>query len=334
MSLTVVIPAARFAAGSGFDPTQELNLPGLSSLLGRADLSDAPGETPEALLARWFGAEGVSSALLALRAEWPEAPAGFWLRADPVHLRPDRDRALLVTHEGLAVERTEADALIEALNRLFGADGLSFHAPTPQRWYLRLDADPGLVTVPLARVLGDDIHANLPKGENALRWHALLNEMQMLLYTHPVNDARDLAGRLNINSIWLWGEGRAPENLRRPFPTIYGDAADLCALCDAAGVPRHTVPERFATLEDGALVWLDALASAGRQGDLMAWRDRLSQLDRDWLQPLFAAWKSGAIPHLRLVFPDAGGNLEADLAASARWKFWRGAAAPRRLALA
>ncbi|HJV96354.1 MAG TPA: hypothetical protein VJ608_09975, partial [Albitalea sp.] len=36
----------------------------------------------------------------------------------------------------------------------------------------------------------------------------LQNEVQMLLYTHPINDAREARGELPVNSFWLSGCGR------------------------------------------------------------------------------------------------------------------------------
>ncbi|MFC4158160.1 hypothetical protein [Chitinimonas lacunae] len=336
MSLTVVIPAARFSAAQGVDPTLDLDLPGLRALLGRADLAETAGSSPEALLRGWFGAEAVGAAQLGLRLDWPDAPPGFWLRADPVHLRADRDAVLLLGHGGLGIDPSEAEALTGALNRLFGADGLHFYAPHPDRWYLRLDQDPGLTTTAPVEVLGSDIHPHLPRGEAALRWHALINEMQMLLYTHSVNDARELAGKPAVNSLWLWGEGPAPADLRRPFARVCGDDATLAALAVAADVPQRPLPPTLDGEVSGSdtLLWLDALSGPGRLGDLMAWREALQALDHVWLQTLLAAWKSGAIPHLRLVFPDSGGNLTAELKPATRWKFWRGAAPVRRLALA
>jgi hypothetical protein len=39
----------------------------------------------------------------------------------------------------------------------------------------------------------------------------LQNEMQMLLYTHSVNDARASKGRLAVNSFWISGSGALPD---------------------------------------------------------------------------------------------------------------------------
>jgi len=45
-----------------------------------------------------------------------------------------------------------------------------------------------------------------PKGVEALHWHQLFNEIQMLLFSHPVNEAREVRGELPVNSVWLWAE--------------------------------------------------------------------------------------------------------------------------------
>jgi len=77
----------------------------------------------------------------------------------------------------------------------------------PDRWYLRLDSLPDISTLPLSQVAGRNVHGLLPGGKDAARWHQLFNEIQMLLFAHPLNEARETRGALPINSLWFWGGG-------------------------------------------------------------------------------------------------------------------------------
>ncbi|QNM94865.1 hypothetical protein [Chitinimonas koreensis] len=214
--LTLVIPGARFVRQFGFDPLSDLRLPALASLLGRAERAAQPGRPAERWLRERFGAAEVSAAALTLAVDAPDAPAGHWLRADPVHLRPDRDRALLFDASAFDLDAGEAAQLVAGLNALYAADGLHFLAATPTRWYLRLAEPAAIATTPLAEAAGHDIRPCLPAGPDALRWHRLLNEIQMYLYSHPVNDAREARGLLPVNSVWPWA--KAPRQAAWPGP--------------------------------------------------------------------------------------------------------------------
>ncbi|GLR12763.1 hypothetical protein GCM10007907_15530 [Chitinimonas prasina] len=324
MKLTLLVPDLRFARQAGFDPVVEMTLPGLSSLLGRAGRQLQPATTMEDWLRQQFGAEDCGAAALTLPMDLPGAAAGHWLRADPVHLRADRDRALLFDASLLAINQAEAVALVSALNNLYADDGYQFVAATPNRWYLRLPEAPDFTTTPLARVVGQDVHAHLPKGPTALRWHRLLNELQMLLYTQPVNDAREQAGRPTINSIWLWGEGIAPQGLAKPCDRLIGNDALACGLAQAAGVGSQVLPAGWKAVGTGhTLICLDQLVASARQGDIHAWREALQQLERDWFQPLLAAWQAGEVDAIDMVLPGAQQTLQASLRRGDRWKLWR-----------
>jgi hypothetical protein len=47
----------------------------------------------------------------------------------------------------------------------------------------------------------------LPQGEGALQWNKLQNEIQMLLFSHSVNEPREAQGQPVINSLWCYGLG-------------------------------------------------------------------------------------------------------------------------------
>jgi hypothetical protein len=50
----------------------------------------------------------------------------------------------------------------------------------------------------------------MPRVAQARSLRRLQNEMQMLLYRHPVNDARAAQRRLTVNSFWISGTGTLP----------------------------------------------------------------------------------------------------------------------------
>jgi hypothetical protein len=193
----------------------DLSLPALEKMLARAQRSVLQTDTLEEWLCEQFGLESMAIAPLTLQADGMSAGDSYWLRADPVGINMQRDQMILQADIALTAE--EAAQLCASLNAHFAVDGLRFVAPHPQRWYLQLDHVPGMQTHALAQVVGADIHAYLPYGAQALRWHSVLNEIQMLFYEHAVNQAREKRGEPVVNGVWLWGGGQFSGNLKQPF---------------------------------------------------------------------------------------------------------------------
>src|SRR5881409_132250 len=215
--------------------------------------------SPEAWL---FGRFGV-----ARQRDWPVAPytlladggapeRNYWMRADPVHLQVGRDSLGLADSASFEVSRAESEALVEALNRHFGRTML-LHPLRPARWYVRLEKAPDLQTTPAAAARGAALDETLPSGSDAMRFHALMNEAQMLLHEHPVNTEREARGEPALNSIWFWGGGVIDEAKARPFSGVIADEPLAQGLALAAAIPVRALPRDAASL-------LAALGDEGR----------------------------------------------------------------------
>ncbi|MEW5966192.1 MAG: hypothetical protein AB1720_04245 [Pseudomonadota bacterium] len=302
----------------------DLRLPALETLLVRGSLQDAPAEGLEAALCEALG--------IARQQDWPIAPLtlaaegeapgeAWWLRADPVHLRVMRDRIVLAGSEALALSREEADALAAAIGRHFGAE-LAPRPYHPQRWYLRYADAPDLITTPLAVAIGRDIDPLLPQGADAMTFRSRLNELQMLLHDHPVNAAREARGEPAVNSLWLWGGGRAPAPGRNP-PSVHARHAATLALAASCGARIHTLPGQLGAQRLGTqdVVVLDTLTESGQVGDAWGWREAMRALERDWFAPLRSQLRKTGPQGVRLLDPDHGKALH--LTAGDAWRVWR-----------
>jgi len=264
--------------------------------------------------------------------DWPVAPytlladggapeRRYWMRADPVHLQVGRDSLGLADSAAFDVSRAESEALVETLNRHFGQTML-FYPVRPARWYVRLEKAPDMQTTPAAAARGLAIDEKLPSGPDAMRFHALMNEAQMLLHEHPVNAVREARGDLSLNSIWFWGGGVIETAKARPFSAVVGDDPLARGLALAAGIPARALPRdagsMLASLADEgmALVVLDAL----REAQL---RERRTALERDWFLPLLAALKSSRIGMLTLHLAGENRLLQVETVRSDLRYFWR-----------
>src|SRR6266581_3591847 len=229
---------------------------------------------------------------VARQRDWPVAPytlladgeapgPHYWMRADPVHLQLGRDSLGLTDSAAFHVSRAESEALVVALNRHFGRTML-FHPLRPARWYVRIEKAPDMQTTPAAAARGAAIDDKLPSGPDAMRFHALMNEAQMLLHEHPVNAEREARGEPALNSVWFWGGGIIDSARGRPFSTVFGDDQlvreglhpVLARVCAARGIRgRKELKDALSGLlppsgllgaERAALLLADAIAASKR----------------------------------------------------------------------
>lgn len=136
-----------------------------------------------------------------------QSTSGYWLYAAPVHLVLQRDSFSLAAPAPLLLARDEIDALTAALNKHFEVDKMQFFWHEKQ-WFLRLESNPNITTHAPEASLNKDVSAYIPTGDGAIKWASFSNEIQMLLFEHPVNIAREAKKMPAINSIWCYGGGQ------------------------------------------------------------------------------------------------------------------------------
>ncbi len=310
-----------------------LRLPALELLLARGRQTTDQALTLESWLTKSFDGDAhaeIPAGALTVAALGGQAGEAIWMRADPVHLKLNRNQLVLVPASAFGAQLTEAEALVETLNRHF-AGQLTFYPLQAERWCVRVEnlEVAGLRTETPAAVAGQDVNRHLPGGNESKRWHSLLNEMQMVLHEHPVNEAREARGEPPVNSVWLWGVGRMPAKLTAPYQSVTADDPLALGLAQAAGLRHRPLPkdagEWLARLpEDGRqLVVLDTLRMPFALGDFEVWRARVAEIEERWCAPLVGALKSGRIGMVSVLVPD-GGELRAfESVRHDLRKFWR-----------
>jgi hypothetical protein len=169
----------------------------------------------------------------------------------------------------------------------------------------------------------------LATGPEAVKWHGIANEAQMLLHADPVNAAREARGAPAVNSIWLWGAGKLRDATAPSGVRVYADEPLARGLALAAKTSLVTLPATGdALLADSPrpgvpLVVLDDLRSPAAYGEAGAWRERLEAIERTWVAPLVAALKSGRIGMLTIASPGEGGSLRVEATRQDLRYFWR-----------
>lgn len=241
-----------------------------------------------------------------------DAAGDTWLRADPVHVRPDINGARLLSHgDALLMGARDATLFLEELRPLFADSGLAIDAPVPTRWYLRLPVDTVLPPMaPVDEALGEDLFDNLPAGPEGRRWRVLLSEAQIVLHNHPHNIARAAAGLAPVNSLWFWGGSRLPEKVESAHAQVLSDDDGLRAMAALAGADAASLPD----------AWPDSWpGNRGCLVDLRHARD-LAVLEQAWFGPALAGLGRDGNAEVQVEFAD---GLQLRIAPRHRLRFWR-----------
>lgn len=275
----LVIPFAAGASEAGAQALHSLRLPHLEGLLSRLEAGAITGSDAtslslphEQVLARaqaWSGADGrlpFAAALARSDGLSIDDDGAGWGLLTPTHWQLGREQIVLRNPDELALDEAESKALMQALRPLFDSEGWSLHWGAPLRWYVRHASLRDVATASLDRVIGRAIDPWLPDRQAARQVRRLQSEVQMLLHTHALNDAREARGALPVNSFWLSGTGAAQP--------LADDAA---------------MPELDARLRDGLLA-----------EDWAAWAEAWHALDAEVLAGLAARAQRGETLSLTL----------------------------------
>lgn len=297
--------------------TESAPAPCLARMLSRADAEDCPAGL-ESLLFALFSivipdGQDLPVAPVTRLHDTGEADGGFWLRADPVYCQADRDRVVMITHEGLQLSQQEAQDLAGELNALFADDGWEFQASTPMRWYLRLPEAPAWRTTPLSAVMGRTVYPYLPQGPEVARLHRALTEIEMLLFASRVNQARRAQGLLPVTNLWLWGGGCQPARPETGWADVWSDDALALGLARLAGIPRCSAPADFRA-------WRAQVVAPGRHLVELPVAEDIAALEKHWFAPLALGLKSREISSLTLW---AGGDRLYRLSSGKLRRWWR-----------
>ena len=174
----------------------------------------------------------------------PSAAPQAWMT--PCHWQVGMDQVVMADPAHLRLSDDESRQLLQAMQPFLQEDGLQVTWHSALLWHAQGTMLADLPTASLDRVIGQNVKDWMPQHPTARPLQRLQSEMQMLLYNHPVNDARDARRQHTVNAFWLHGAGTLP----------------------AAASPMT-----------GAVTVPDALRSSALHGDVPAWRQAWQQLD-------------------------------------------------------
>ena len=257
-----------------------LKLPHLQKLLSRLSpqLPDTGNELSwspphERALARSLGLAVLDGQLpwaaleASQRPELAQLP-GAWAFVSLCHWQATTHEVTMRQLPMHDLSATESDDLLAAMQPFFAQDGITLHPFEAGRWLAHGAVFDGLPSASPDRVLGRNLSPWMPTAAQASGLIRLMSEMQMLLYTHPLNDARERRGALAVNAIWFSGTGALP---------------------DSHPAPASVQPSVVLTLRQAAL-----------QDDWAGWASAWQQLDATHIRQLLDAQRLGDAVQLTL----------------------------------
>ena len=180
----------------------------------------------EELICQLFGIKPSPDFPLA-SIDYQENQTSYFLYADPVYLSLQRDTFFLEKKLTDDFKQNEIEDLCDALNKAFKSDTQKFVLNHEGRLFIELKRRPQIKTTSIVHIKPQSINLFMPQGEEAMSWHAFMNEIQMFLFDHPINHERSKRGVLSANSIWFSGGGLLPQGILNPYAAIFSNAVFL-----------------------------------------------------------------------------------------------------------
>ncbi len=315
-SVALALPAFRAAVGAndGGPPS----LPGAEWLASRGRRTPAwRGEWRAWLLSHFGpGADALQrcpagASVRALDAS--RRDDGCWGCAEPVHLLVGLDHLRLAPRATLALSAEDGRALATSLDAALAGSGFSLHYVERGPWLLECRTDIECETLEPAVAEGRDVRDSLPTGQDGARIRQLTNELQMLLHEHPVNARRGARGLPPVNSIWLWGFGRAGQVSDAYLPVLCTDDAWLSGLWCLHGAEARPLADAGGVLAAGTTMLIAAADSVGDPaGALERW-------DAELCAPLVSALRRGRTHRAEVLM----GETPYTISRAARFAVWR-----------
>jgi len=308
-------------------------LPALELILARASQSRTNARDFESTLFELFHLPKPESGDFPIGALTDYLHSGeitqrWYMRADPVYIQPNRDHLLLLGNQMIDIDVDEARRLVDDINKTYIDTPWQLKMVSARQWVIEMEQTVSLQTYAPSEVTGKNINEYLPQGRDAKSWHALLNELQMLLHAHPVNRAREMKGMMSVNSVWFWGAGQLPKfensSVRQDYVQCWTNHSSVQALSRWFKVPRVDLPDdgvkwlKHAITPGNHLLVIDDLNVPSSLIDPVEWWQCLLRVDQQWLQPLLSALAQGDIAELNLI-ADSGYRFHLTRSLSKRW---------------
>jgi hypothetical protein len=240
-----------------------------------------------------------------------DRPTNWIAAADPVYLEPRRDHLVLHALRSADASPAEMRVLIDHLQATLAGDQQYGFTHLGSYSYLSAKTPIATANLPAHVVDGRKPYDFLPAGNDKAQHRTLLSEIEMALHEHEVNLNREANSALPINSLWLWGGGRAPEQVTQVQPPLFSDDPLLTGYWYAAtGVAEPWLGDISKCLDGSVAGFVAETPESDDSPDLL----------ESCLNELREALRSGRLNSLTLLFRD---GVRAHVRRSHALRVWR-----------
>jgi len=230
------------------------------------------------------------------------SPKDIAFRCNLVTLGGSADETTMEDFTSGHITTEEAAEIIQDLGKKLSGGGIEFFPGVSYRHLMVWrDGKEKMETTPPHDITDQRTAGYLPKGDGADRLLELMAASQPILAQHPVNQKRRTEGKRQATTIWLWGQGRAPQ--LPPLTKRFGITGGVISAVDIihglgvyAGLERIDVPGITGFLDtnyigkgeygvrsleknDFVFIHVEATDEAGHMGDVNAKIQALEDFD-------------------------------------------------------
>jgi|GEM_PF-3025925 len=239
-----------------------------------------------------------------------------WIyKLNPVFLYPDMDQLILANDLSHDLKAIEAEEICQAINEYFNESEQDktwqIVNPCDNQLFLISNKTASILTSPLEYVLGLPINQFLPRGKEANYWNQTLNEIQMLLFTLPFNNARKEKGQTAVNSLWPWGGGIFPlkttNGSNLAWDRVFTDHSMVEKLAQFDSIQSDSLESfydyNFSSSENYLLV-SNHLLQAFNNNDVYSWFEEIKRLEQQIFTPALQALKDKNLSQINFIVAD------------------------------
>lgn len=253
----------------------------------------------------------IAQAVAPAEAVSDSASARSLMLLKPVCLYLQRDHFVMGDAASAAMTQQEFATLTAVLQQHLPHPAMRLYALPQQAWVLVGDDTLSLPWQPATMLAGHNILPFLPKGKPSRWLQQWLNELQMVLYDHPINQQRENSAQPPINSVWVESAAAAipcPENATSTAHfALLTDNADLAATATMLKMPCLPQPQ-----------WLTSRAK-----QRVAWLEQPQSLQDGMMQALL--WQLRVMKIKTLYVRVSAGQTTQQYTITPRqaWQFWK-----------
>ncbi len=152
-------------------------------------------------------------------------------RTNLVSLKPSGDTFIMDDYSAGHISTEDASELIKTLDEELSKEGVRFYPGVAYRHLMVWEHDSNEIkTTPPHDISDKDILGHTPTGPGSDKLDKLMAKSREIFKDHPVNVRRRENGQKTADSIWLWGQGRAPDMVT--FKEKFGKVGSLISAVD------------------------------------------------------------------------------------------------------